>query len=147
MNTVFLERFKSNHTATLGKLSFGSEFFCFTLEDEFREEKVAGETRIPAGTYRLEKCFESGILNRMKANGWYEKDWIPTICDVPNFQYIRIHTGVNESHTDGCPLVGFGANVKDFTLSNSRAAMLEFVEKLETCFNSGEVFIVITDER
>ncbi len=31
----------------------GREFLCFTLEDEHRDEKVMGETRIPAGTYRI----------------------------------------------------------------------------------------------
>jgi len=147
MNEIFLKRLCDNGRATLGMVYFPSGFFCFSLEDEFRKVKVSGETRIPAGSYRLEKCFQSGLLNRMRANGWYTFDWIPTICDVPGFKNIRMHNGANEHHTDGCPLVGFVADGKSFTLGRSRECMLEFVERLETCFNEGAVYITIYDER
>ena len=50
-----LFRFSSGSVSTLGlimaDLNDGKVFRCFTLEDEYREAKVSGETRIPAGKY------------------------------------------------------------------------------------------------
>ena len=51
-----VQRFSSQSDSTLGILfdvTDGRKFLCFTLEDEAREVKVKGETRIPAGTYKL----------------------------------------------------------------------------------------------
>ena len=142
----FIRRIKDNGKATIGLLYHWQEFLCFTLEDEFRETKISGETRIPAGRYKIEKCYTSGLLNRMRANGWYTFDWIPTIVGVPNFTNIRIHSGVHEGHTDGCPLLGYIADSNNFTIGDSRKAVLDFVSKLDTCFQSGDVFISIIDE-
>ena len=38
-------------------------FLCYTLEDEQRDVKVWGETRIPAGTYKLGLRTEGGFHN------------------------------------------------------------------------------------
>jgi hypothetical protein len=50
-------RMYSQDDFTLGALYLeskeGREFLCFTLEDEHRDEKVMGETRIPAGGRNL----------------------------------------------------------------------------------------------
>ena len=49
-------RYSSQKDSTLGMLfdvTKGRKFLCFTLEDEARRTKVKGETRIPAGTYKL----------------------------------------------------------------------------------------------
>ena len=42
----------------------GRKFLCFTLEDEARRTKVKGETRIPAGTYKLKLRKEGGYHGR-----------------------------------------------------------------------------------
>ena len=52
------------------------KFLAYTLEDEYREEKKAGETR---------------MLH---------------IINVPGFEYILIHCGNTDEHTAGCLLVG-----------------------------------------
>ena len=31
----------------------GRKFLCYSLEDEYRSEKVMHETRVPAGTYKI----------------------------------------------------------------------------------------------
>ena len=50
-------RYSSGADSTLGLLSEvgpdGREFLAYTLEDEWREEKVSAETRIPEGTYNV----------------------------------------------------------------------------------------------
>ena len=50
-------RMYSQDDFTIGALYLenenGREFLCFTLEDEHRDEKVKGETRIPKGKYQI----------------------------------------------------------------------------------------------
>ena len=103
-------RYSSGADSTLGILSemgdYGREFLCYTLEDEFREEKVSAETRIPEGTYdiklRTTGGFNSRYLNKFGA------DWHRGMLHVQNvegFEYILIHTGNTDEHTMGCLLV------------------------------------------
>ena len=90
---------------TLSVCYFDGKFVCLILEDEFREVKVPGETRIPAGRYKviLEHSPKFSVPDR------YGKDHkMLTILGVPNFSGIRIHMGVVETDTDGCPLTGNG---------------------------------------
>ena len=51
-------RFSSESDSTHGLLfentSMGKRFLCYTLEDEARVLKVRGETRVPAGKYKIE---------------------------------------------------------------------------------------------
>lgn len=102
-------RFSSQKDSTLGLLfdvTNGREFLCFTIEDEARKTKVQGETRIPAGTYKLKLRKEGGFHQRYAAKyGSMHKGMIH-VQDVPGFSYILWHTGNNESHTDGCLLFG-----------------------------------------
>ena len=50
---ITVERFTSDAETTLSTVFVDGKFACFGLEDEYRTEKVAGETRIPAGTYKV----------------------------------------------------------------------------------------------
>lgn len=103
-------RFSSRSDSTSGLLfeetEEGLNFLCYTLEDEKRDVKVMGETRIPKGTYKI-------ILR--KHGGFHEKytkrysDFhigMLHIIDVPNFKHILIHTGNTDEHTAGCLIVG-----------------------------------------
>ena len=81
-------------------------FLCYTLEDEAREVKVKGETRVPAGTYKIELRTEGGFNNKYtKKYGDFHKGMLH-VTNVPNFEFILIHTGNDDSHTAGCLLVG-----------------------------------------
>lgn len=111
-NTMKLEvlRFSSDTKSTLGLLfdvTNQRKFLCFTLEDEFREKKVRGETRIPAGTYNITLRTVGGTNKRYneKFGTDFNKGML-WVRNVPNFEYILIHIGNKESHTDGCLLVG-----------------------------------------
>ena len=60
-------RFSSHSDSTLGLLfdiTEGRKFLCFTIEDEGRDTKIKGETRIPAGTYELKLRKEGGYHQR-----------------------------------------------------------------------------------
>jgi len=103
-------RFSSQEDSTSGLLFLegkkGLEFLCYTLEDEARALKVKGETRVPAGTYKLELRTEGGFHNKYKKRyGGFHKGMLH-VTNVPNFEYILIHTGNTDEHTAGCLLVG-----------------------------------------
>ncbi len=96
---IIVERFNSGSDDTLGRLYINGKPFGYTIEDEFREVKVKGETRIPAGTYRVGKRYSPKFTPRFG----HDMLWIQ---DVPGFEYILIHTGNTDKDTDGCLIVG-----------------------------------------
>jgi hypothetical protein len=62
-----LLRISSQIDSTSGILFDSTEypkFLCYTLEDEFRAVKVASETRIPEGTYKIALRTEGGFHGR-----------------------------------------------------------------------------------
>ena len=50
---ILVDRFTSDDDSTISRVMVDGNFICFGLEDEYREEKVSKQTRIPAGTYRV----------------------------------------------------------------------------------------------
>ena len=65
------------------------------MEDTVRDEKIAGKTAIPEGTYEV-------VVNRSPR---FKRD-LPLLLNVPNFEGIRIHRGNTAKDTNGCILVG-----------------------------------------
>lgn len=95
---LFLER------CTVGELTFrGLIPIWHTLEDTHRDynfdgvvdNKVYGETCIPAGTYSIRWQWSSHF-----------KQMMPYLQDVPGFTGVMIHKGNKVEHTKGCLLVG-----------------------------------------
>ena len=103
-------RFSSQEDSTSGLLFLekdsGLEFLCYTLEDEYRKDKVMGETRVPAGTYKIELRTEGGFHGRYKKKYGSMHKGMLHVTNVPNFKWILIHTGNTDEHTAGCLLVG-----------------------------------------
>ncbi len=109
---VEIRRIVFNGKYTEGKLYIGNEYFCDTLEDPCRDDnhngwfdggetKVAGDTCIPCGTYKV--TFEAttlGLARRAKGG------LIPLLHDVPSFTSVRIHQGNTTKDTRGCILLG-----------------------------------------
>ena len=84
----------------------GRKFLAYTLEDEYRETKEKGETRIPAGTYKIKLRKEGGFHGRYTTKYGSMHKGMLHVQDVPGFEYILIHTGNTDEHTEGCLLVG-----------------------------------------
>ena len=107
-----LYRFSSQNESTLGILYIindetnQKDFLCFTLEDQKREVKVYGETRIPKGTYQIEYRKEGGYHNKYSKRFPSIHRGMLEIRDVPNFTHILLHCGNTDDDTDGCLLVG-----------------------------------------
>ena len=84
----------------------GRKFLCYSLEDEYRNDKVMHETRVPAGTYQIQLRKVGGFNARYaKKYGDFHKGMLH-VQDVPGFEYILIHTGNTDEHTSGCLIVG-----------------------------------------
>ena len=103
-------RFSSQKDSTNGLLfqkteSFGLQFLCYTLEDEFRALKVRGETRIPAGIYDIQFRKEGGFHNKYSKRFSNIHKGMLQVMDVPNFDYILLHCGNTDEHSSGCLLV------------------------------------------
>jgi|TARA_R110000787_G_scaffold217275_1_gene326121 hypothetical protein len=102
-------RFSSGSDSTNGLLldvTEGVKFLAYTLEDEYRKEKKSKETRIPAGTYEIKLRDEGGFHQKYSKRYPNMHRGMLHIIDVPNFEYILIHTGNTDEHTAGCLLVG-----------------------------------------
>jgi hypothetical protein len=116
---------------TLGKLYINGDFFCYTCEDAVRDVKIAGETAIPAGKYKVIINFS----NRFKK-------FLPLLLDVPGFSGIRIHAGNTKADTEGCILIGT-RRIKG-GVGNSRLAMDSFMPLLQEAIKNGEVLLEIS---
>jgi hypothetical protein len=146
-----LVRFSSQQESTLGLLFTDEEFAAFTLEDEYREEKVPGETRIPAGGYRLALRTVGGFHARYSSRYPDMHKGMLWLRKVPGFRFVLIHTGNTERHTAGCILVGDSAisNAVDGfgSIGSSRQAYRRFYPGVAGAIEGGEeVQIEIVDQ-
>ena len=101
-----LQRFSSGVDDTLGVLFQDDQFICFTLEDEYRTQKVYGETRIPDGTYEVRLRNFGGFHERYSQRFPEFHIGMLWLQNVPNFENILIHIGNKDDDTAGCILVG-----------------------------------------
>lgn len=133
-------RYYSTDDFTLGMLvdeTAGRKFLSYTLEDEHRDVKVKGETRIPAGTYQITLRTVGGFHARYtKKYGDMHKGML-WVRDVPGFEYILIHTGNTDEHTAGCLLVGKTSDMKGF-VGNSGGAYKEIYPAIAKALEDGE---------
>ncbi len=117
---LILQREYDNGKDTIGRLYFKDKsekiIYLYTLEDTYRKEKIAGETRIPSGTYNISLVKEGRIYESYCKHSdpnirmFTLKYGVIQIDDVPNYEGIRIHIGNFRWDTKGCPLVGMQVN-------------------------------------
>jgi len=150
MNRILVVRFSESKDDSLGLLFWGGRFKCFTLEDEKRAVKKFGETRIPAGEYKLE-LRKAGRLHKIFSDRWsWHKHGMIWLRRVPNFKWIYLHPGVNDDHTDGCILVANNATVNTLepgadNVAQSRKAYARIYPPITEMILQDETFIRIQD--
>lgn len=110
---------------TISAVFIDNQFICYGLEDEKRELKISGKTRIPGGKYnitlRKEGGFNERYLNKFGAD--FHRGMLH-VRNVPNFDYILIHIGNDDEDTRGCLLVGLSHNNK--VIGSSKLAYEKF---------------------
>lgn len=134
---LLLKRIAYKDTYTIGKLYINGEYFCDTIEDKNRdlnhdgdlndpgESKVMHKTCIPFETYKV-------IVNMSLRF----KRLLPRLLDVPHFDGILIHNGVDETSSSGCIIVGKNTIVGKVT--NSRYYMNKLTDTLLAVQNKKE---------
>jgi hypothetical protein len=142
-----VKRFADNGDTTLGILYINGIFECFTVEDEEKESKVRGETRVPEGLYDISLRAEGGYHSKYTTKYGSMHKGMLCIHNAPNwkivnagmeFQYILIHTGNTDEHTMGCLLVNDAVSGKTFTGSSSVDAYKAMYPKVADAILRGE---------
>ena len=146
-------RFSSDSDSTLGVLfdtTHERKFLCFTLEDEFREVKIPGETRIPAGEYNVTLRTVGGL--NQKYNNKFGEEFnkgMLWVRDVPGFEYILIHIGNDDDDSAGCLLVGDtqtqNITKRGFIGSSTDAYKRIYPPIADVLVNGGQVTITYKD--
>ncbi len=138
-------RVKSDSDSTLSWVGVDGRFQCYGLEDEPRATKIAGETRIPAGTYNVGIRKTGGFHKRYTGRFPDFHRGMLHVLDVPGFEYILIHIGNTDDDTAGCLLLGTGANIDRLTISNSTGAYKKLYSKVMDAAEAGILTITYVD--
>jgi len=140
-----LLRFSSDRESTCGVLfnaTKGRKCLAYTLEDQYQESKIYGETRIPMGIYDITLRAEGGYHDKYKKRYGSMHKGMLWLRNVEDFKYIYIHTGNSDDHTKGCILVGYHSllNVDDGKgfLTMSRDAYTDIYPQIADAILSGE---------
>lgn len=129
-------RYASTDRVTIGSLFVDGIMQCYSLEDAYHERKVPGQTRIPAGSYRV------GLRYSPKFTPRYGHDML-WVQGVPGFEWILIHRGNSAKDTEGCLLVG--SQVDGETLKQSTFAYNQLYRKVVENAKNGELWLTMID--
>jgi hypothetical protein len=117
MIDLTLKRIAKRQGYTIGRLYINNQYFCDTLEDEYRgltqdmtedeikSIKIKGRTAIPSGTYVVRLDIVSNKFSK-KAAYKFIGGKVPRLINVPGYSGILIHIGNDANDTEGCILVG-----------------------------------------
>lgn len=149
--TITLKRLFQGSDSTLGALYLSKEKpTCFIIEDEHRDVKVKGETRIDAGVYEVIKKTDVTPLTEKyrKKFDWF--DFHLELQNVPRHKYIYIHIGNYEKNTDGCLLTNFDGKMLatgEYQGGRSTDAFKKVYQEVEKMLEVDRVFICVIDEQ
>ena len=143
---INVHRLKSDNDTTFSTVYIDGRFQCFGLEDEHRDEKVSGETRIPSGSYDIGVRTVGGFDAKYKTRFADIHKGMLQVLDVPNFEYILIHIGNDDSDTAGCLLLGADMYTSNrLHMGSSTIAYKEFYSKVIDAALADDLTIVYSD--
>ena len=119
---IVIKILKEDNETTISRMFIDGKFICYVLEDQYQENKVKHETRIPELTYKLGVKDYGGFHNRYSKKFPEIHKGMIQIMDVPNFSDVLIHIGNDDDDTSGCLLVGNNVNLNNMTVTSSRIA-------------------------
>jgi len=103
---IDVERSIESEEATLSHLRVDGRHLGWGLENGYRPQKQAGQSRIPSGLYCVRLRQYGGFHRRYQARfpAWHRG--MLEVAQVPGFTDILIHIGNSADDTAGCLLVG-----------------------------------------
>lgn len=135
-----------NEVCTIGSLTIdGDDLHLCTLEDcdrrlsqtddvnDIKKIKVFGQTCIPYGRYEVAMTYSDRF-----------KQVMPLLLNVKGFDGVRIHAGNTSADTLGCVLVGYGKDILNNKVVQSRAAIAELYMLITEAIKKEKVFITIS---
>lgn len=149
--TFILQRYSDNRDSTLGILLKVLEkqtvLQAYTLEDEFRVTKVKGETRIPAGTYTVDRqpLATPLTLKYRQKYPWFKNHL--EVKNVPGFQGIYIHVGNYDENSDGCILLGDVADNNSIGPGSVMQSTAAFQRFYQSVYDQLPITLIIKDEK
>lgn len=90
----------------LGELYIDGEFYCYTLEDVYRDRKVKGRTCIPYGEYTVLLTYSTKFKTNVPLIFNNSRTWEVENKFGDKWGGIRIHDGYTNTWTEGCILIG-----------------------------------------
>lgn len=132
---------------TRGSLFRDSALWMHILEDEVRRDdpntpqdegaKVKGRSAIPAGRYEV-RLTNSPKYGRI----------MPEVVGVPGYSGIRVHSGHDETHTEGCLLTAGGFDAQgDIIGGTSKPNQQAFEAIVIPWLQAGhKIFLTITND-
>lgn len=114
---VKIDRFIANDKFTIGRVSIDGEFFCYSLELPWKDNKQ-WESCIPIGEYKCEPYSSAKYYN------------VVQIKDVPHRELILIHVGNYLRDTLGCILLGDLHDDKTGIVWNSKSTLARFFDRV-----------------
>lgn len=165
MSNVFnfqLQRYSDDTFSTLGLIheifTAGRKplFWGYSLEDEHRDTKVKGDTRIWAGDYEISIMKELTPLTKKYREDKRFKDFFQFhlwIKNVRDFSGVYMHVGCFDRDTEACILMADNANNNqkstgnDGALSGSADCYTRFYKYLYPKLTAGDrAFLKVRDE-
>lgn len=136
---ITVARYNSAKDHTNSAMIIDGRFECYGLEDEFRNIKLWGETRIQDGSYNVGFRKVGGFHQRYtrKFGGQWHKGMLE-IKDVPNFKYVLIHIGNDDGDTAACYLVGDTQARGENFIGSSSVAYKRMYPKIRNALLNGE---------
>lgn len=131
-----LKRIALKPNYTIGKLFINGTYYCDTIEDKVIDlnkngkfddglTKVMHQTAIPYGTFKV-------VVNHSPK---FNRE-LPRLLDVPYFEGILIHNGLDQNSSSGCIIVGENKTVGKVT--NSTFYMNNLTARIKDAQNKGE---------
>lgn len=142
---IVLKRIYKGETYTIGHIYIDGEYVCDTIEDkdrgltdqmneqDIKKVKVANQTAIPTGTYKLTLDVVSPRFVKKPYYYSFCKGKLPRLLRVKGFDGILIHRGVDQGSSSGCIIVGYN-KVKGKVI-NSQEAFEKLYKRLEQSTN------------
>jgi len=146
---VLIKRLHNNKNETIGIMFVNDIEECWILEDQKQEgKKVYGETRIPAGVYKIELRTEGRLHDKYKKKFPSFHKGMLHIKNIPGFTYVYIHIGNTDDDTLGCPLTGKLASIQDGNIITERSteAYEKLYKKVVWYAENDSLFLEIKDE-